>query len=186
MHEFAITASKMGWLPSDIADLAKDQKKMELFLGVLLDTHIISPKEYIVRLDADPVFPEGSELISNNKIGEIRWDSNQAILLQEKKQNDKTEVTGFDVCKKYESNKKLANLQLCEYLLKNQNLIPRSWRWSNIFFLGTVFYVNWNGKWYVPFISSDSQGKWGRQDWSLDRPFCGDENDGDFKILCLP
>src|SRR5450432_743108 len=88
MHEAAITASKVGWEPEDIASLSKDENLLRLIRGVLHGTHEIKGIEHFVDCDAAPFIPVGWKVEEHQEAGNIRFDASGIELYLSKRQKD--------------------------------------------------------------------------------------------------
>ncbi|MCX6751445.1 MAG: hypothetical protein NT161_01615 [Candidatus Nomurabacteria bacterium] len=165
MHEIAITASKVGYEPKDIANLSKDENLMKLVYGVLKGTHEIKAVEHAIDCDSDPFIPSGWKVEEHQKGGIIKFDASKVSFYLSKKQKSGSSIEGNKLREELK-NKKVLNANVLDYLLANPKAIPDEWKKDEngntryIFFWGTIYRVS-VGDLYVRFLSWDG-GEW---DW---------------------
>lgn len=160
MHETAITASKVGWEPEDMANLSKDENLMRLIRGVLRGTHEIKALEHAIDCDADPFIPNGWSVAGHQKGGIIKFDASKIDPYLSKKQKDGT-IEGNKLREELKG-KKVLNANVLDYLLANPKLIPEGWKGKGVFFWGTI-YRNSLGYLCVRYLYWNNDASW---DWS--------------------
>ncbi|MDP1814653.1 MAG: hypothetical protein Q8K92_09425 [Leadbetterella sp.] len=156
MHEVAITASKVGFEPKDMADLSKDESLMKSVYGVLKGTHEIKAVEHAIDCDSDPFIPNGWKVEEHQKGGIMKFDASKVSFYLSKKQKN-GRIEGNKLREELK-NKKILNANVLDYLLANPKAIPDEWKKDEngntryIFFWGTI-YRNSRGGLYVRCLS---------------------------------
>ena len=165
MHEIAITASKVGCEPKDMANLSKDENLMKLVYGVLKGTHEIKVVEHAIDCDTDPFIPSGWKVEEHKKGGIIKFDASKVSFYLSKKQKNGS-IEGNKLREELK-DKKVLNANVLDYLLANPKAIPDEWKKDEngntrfIFFWGTI-YRNSDGNLYVRYLSwNDGLWDWG-------------------------
>lgn len=100
-------------------------------------------KKYIIDLDKDPLIPSDHWTVEEHKKGgKMEWEPEKLELFLTEKQ--KTEYIGGHVLRK-ELGENVMNANVLDFLLKNPELIPESWKKNSkgdinfIYFWGTVY-----------------------------------------------
>ena len=163
MHEIAITASKVGYEPKDLAFFSKDENFMELVLKVLKGTHEIKAIEHAIDCGSDPFIPNGWKIEEHQKGNFIKFDASKVNFYFSRKQKNGS-IEGNKLREELKE-KKVLNANVLDYLLKNPQLIPEEWKKDEngntryIFFWGTIYrdsignlcvrYLCWRGgEWF--------------------------------------
>lgn len=137
MHEAAITASRVGWEPEDIANLSKDENLLRLIRGVLLGTHEIKGIEYFIDCDSAAFTPEGWKVEEHIRGGNIRFIASEIELYISLQQKNKS-IDGYKLRDELK-DKNVLNANVLDYLLANPKAIPESWKDKAVFFWGTIY-----------------------------------------------
>ena len=148
------------------------KKKMKVPMPIIIDDDVID-------LDADPFIPYEWTVKKHEKCGFFKWDSKKVHFYLSKQQKNGTSVNGNRLRKKLEC-KSVFNVNLLDWLLAHQNLIPEEWKEDKqgriryIFFLGTIYnnlggslsvrYLYWNG------VEWRWGSRWLAQDWDIQSP----------------
>jgi hypothetical protein len=124
-------------------------------------------KIHTIDLDANPMTPEGWTVDKHTKGGKFEWDHTKLALYRSQKQKT-SGISGHELLKKLEEQTVL-NANALDYLIANQELIPKSWEGWTIPFWGTI-YVQSDGYLCVRFIKLYGDN-WNWQRYRLDNDF---------------
>jgi hypothetical protein len=102
-----------------------------------IDVQTIVDKD-IVDLDIDPRTPEGWSIEEHKKGGQFKYDPTKVELYLDEDQKNGSNIEGNKLRKNL-ANQNVFNANLLDFLLKNPQLIPESWKGNAIFFWGTVY-----------------------------------------------
>ncbi len=165
-HKFEIACSRNGLTLADVDRLCEGDILAQ-FRKVLLGHAAITPLEYIIDCDATPFVPDGwgveEHRKSDNSNGLFGWDAGKIELYLDYDQQGGRYVEGRGLRKRLTARPVL-NANVLDYLLKNPQLIPESWKNDErgntryIFFWGTIYrrfdgnlfvrYLYWFGGWW--------------------------------------
>lgn len=126
------------WTNEKIKILCEQKGLLTQVLEVLEGRSEICPVEYTVDLDSTPFIPEGWKVEEHKKGGQWKFDPTKLELYLDEGQKNGKCIEGNKLRKKLES-KDVLNANLLDFLLKNPNLIPESWKGKVVFFWGTIY-----------------------------------------------
>ena len=144
VSKFVNAASDSGWGQQDLISLSNDKKHLKVFLSILRGESTIQSSMHTIDCESTPRIPvKGWKLLKHNRNGIRKWSSDLVEVVTNKGQHGRL----FSGEEYYNEIKSLAhaNINLMDYLLENQYLIPKSWenglKGNNrpIFFWGTIF-----------------------------------------------
>jgi len=129
--------------------------------------------KHVINCDADPFIPDGWDVKSHKKGGELEWDPQRIKLHLDEGQKDGRVIVGSDLRKKLADQPTL-NANVLDYLLAHPELIPESWKDEHTPFWGTIYYDS-VGNVVVRYLYwSDLGWDWGRRllgyDWDSNYP----------------
>lgn len=123
-----------------------------------LTDSVATVPQYLIDCDAAPSVPSGFTVHSHTKGGQFAFDAKQVDLYLSELQKRGKVIEGHKLLKEL-ANKPMLNACVLDYLLKNPDLIPESWKGKATFFFGTI-YRNSYGSLFVRFLD------WGGEQWS--------------------
>ncbi len=103
-----------------------------------------------VDLDTDPFIPNAWSIEEHKKGGQFKYDPKMVELYLNEGQKNGECIEGNKLRKEL-ATKGVFNANLLDFLLKNPQLIPESWKEKVIFFWGTV-YCSTGGRLYVRYL----------------------------------
>jgi hypothetical protein len=154
---------------------------MEGVQRLLSGTAKVVIEKHVVDLNADPFVPDGWKVEehqkSGNGSGTLEWDAEKVeFYLDDGQQGDKY-VEGNKLRKRL-AVKPVLNANVLDYLLKNPDLIPESWKKDEqgntryIFFWGTIYRRDSDGGLCVRYLF------WGDGRWHWSTHWLGSVWDG--------
>ena len=135
----------------------------------------------LIDLDANPFVPYGWEVRSHQKGGQFTWSPDKVRLHLSSSQRGKGRIDGDDLQKELEKER-VMNANLLDYLLKNPDIIPESWKKDDegnmllSFFWGTIYCgpANANHRCVRYLCFRGDAWSWGQayliDDWCFNRP----------------
>lgn len=155
IHEFLVTATKVGFEPADIAKLTKSEKRCGQVLQLIHGQVEVKPKRLLIDLSADPFCPKGLTVEEHIKAKPWKFDAKQIELYLDPAQSGGS-ILGHDL-RNVLKGKPVLNANVLNWLLQeeNQHLIPEEWKGKYVFFWGTIYrrpagslsvrYLRWSG-----------------------------------------
>jgi len=171
-NEFKLACRREGLDNEDIKILCEQKGLLAQIKGTLRGIYEIKPVEHAVDLGADPYLPDGWKVEEHQKgkvaklerKGDDLYIDGKKIDFYLSKKQKGGSIGGNDLRKELVS-KPVLNANVGDYLLKNPQLIPESWKKDEngnsryIFFWGTVYrnsdgrlcvrYLGWDGSSWV-------------------------------------
>lgn len=144
MHEVAITASKAGWEPENMADFSKDENLFRLVREVQKGAYEIKAVQHTIDCDTDPVVPFQWVVEEHQKGGIIKFDVSKVRFYLSETQKNRNIDSGENLRKELEGRRVL-NSNVLYYLMQNTKFIPEEWKVDEegktrfIYFWGTIF-----------------------------------------------
>lgn len=108
-----------------------------------------------INTDATPFIPKGWTVEQHRKSGQLAWNSEVVKLYLSEKQKRGGKIQGHELRKEIEG-RPVMNACVLDWLLVNQELIPKGWQDKEVPFWGTIYrdldshlavrYLSWNGE----------------------------------------
>lgn len=167
MNQLADALEAVGYTPDDITKMRSDTERLKQFKDVLKGQSEITKVKHIIDLDADPYLSDGDndetgwEVEIHTQGGQFEWDLSRIKLFTSlgSVPGKSKYVNSYNLYKKVKE-KPVFNLNMLDYLLECQKLIPDAWKGKAIFFWGTilrgkgdihaVYYMTWTGERWEP------------------------------------
>ncbi len=153
-----VAFARNGWT-TEMIDRACEGNSLGQYRQFLLG-HTVMQKvsDCIIDCDAEPVHLDRTHVEVHQKGGNIVWNpaDYQLRLISDQ---DYTKPTPGNELQQRTSGWPVLNANVLDYLLANQNLIPREWRFREIFFWGTIYREEY-GKLIVRYLTWSSEGEW--------------------------
>jgi len=160
-----ITLKQIDWW-LNLSSKVRDKYMQPDFWSVIRELSQIVPIEHVIDCDAGPFVPTGWKVKSYKKGGAFKWSvSNVRLHLSENQQYGK-HIKGNELRKELEKEPVL-NVNVLDYLLEHEELIPEEWKGRTIFFWGTIYrdsygllsvrYLYWYGDhwdWYYAWLDN--------------------------------
>ncbi len=107
-------------------------------LPVLRGLGEVTITKHIIHLDANPMVPNGWEVVEHHKGGQFLFDPSKIVLYLDKGQKDGRVIKGHELRKKL-ADQPMFNANLLDFYLAHSNLIPEEWKGKGVFFWGTIY-----------------------------------------------
>jgi len=111
----------------------------------MVNGQVVANRGYAVDCTADPIVPEGLELVSHEKIGIIHFDLDHTFfrLHHLPEQMGSGKILGYSLCEKIRGLRNVFNANILDYWLANPSHIPKQCANlnTNTLFPGTIFRV---------------------------------------------
>lgn len=156
-NEIKLAGRRAGATAEDLKVLAEGDNLAKI-LPVLRGFAEVTMRKLVIDGDAKPYCPENWSVESHLKMGQTEFDPSKIELwLAEGQKNGW--VNGKVLRKEIEKLEGVMNANMLDGLLKNQHLIPESWKGKAVMFWGTIYrasygnlcvrYLYWHGDaWY--------------------------------------
>lgn len=145
------------------------------FVGPLLNNVIPSTEsdDNVIDCDVAPYIPENMARCEHIRTGLFRWNPDKIGLVVLNAQENLERFPDFNNVGRYKlylnvkkllselNNIKIVNANVLDYLLKNQHLIPDSWKGKVVRFWGTKYFLSSTSDFYVPCLIWHDE-KWNR------------------------
>lgn len=135
-NQLADALENAGFNAGDFTKLTQF-KNLSGIKDVLNGKASITYPEHFIDCDAEPLIPEGCNLVEHKKGGRWEWNPNIHFYLSEKQKKNESSV-GNDLQKEL-ANQPVLNANVLDYLLAHPELIPEKWKGKVIFFWGTIY-----------------------------------------------
>jgi hypothetical protein len=127
-----------SWTNEEIKMLCEQKGFLTSVREVLLNRAEIKQVEYLVDMQSDPFTPDGWTVVEHRQVGGFKWDLSKVELYLDEAQKNGGCIEGNKLRKKL-ATKDVSNANLLDFLLKNTQLIPESWKGQYVFFWGTIY-----------------------------------------------
>lgn len=117
----------------------------------------MNEQQHIIDCDADPSVPGGCKVVEHQKGGQLKFDATQISLYLSAVQKSGDRIEGHKLRNEL-ADKPVLNVNVRDYLLANEHLIPEEWKGKTVFFWGTI-YIDSNDCLIVPCMW------WGGGEW---------------------
>ncbi len=115
-----------------------DQKALAEVLLSALSATVESLPRHLIDCDASPFTPSSWRVEEHKKGGQLVWDPTKVVLHLSANQQGGETISGHDLHKEL-AGLPVLNANVLDYLLKNPEIIPESWKGQSIFFWGTIY-----------------------------------------------
>ena len=158
---------KAGFADSEVEKLSELDKLTEI--KALLDGSVeITPKQHIIDCDVPPFIPAGWTCDPKDHIkgGKLLFDPEKTTFYLSEKQKDASWIDGNELRKEL-VGKLVLNANVLDYLLKNPQIIPESWkkdekaRTRYIYFWGTIYHDSYGSSFVRYLYFSYDSWDWG-------------------------
>ena len=132
-NELKLAFRRAGWTNADIKRLCEGDI-LALLLAVLKGELVV---KHLIDCDADPMVPDGWEVVEHRKVGQFEWDPAKVVL-----HLDEAQQGGAIVGNKLRGKLKgqpVLNANVLDYLLAHPYFIPEEWKGKLVFFWGTIY-----------------------------------------------
>jgi hypothetical protein len=157
VHEFCLAASEAGLTPEDLSklrdiDILKDMR--EVAQGNF--TFTLAPG--VIDCSLDPQVPENMEVLDHSRQGYVRWRSGCYSLYVDPRLTAGNEWVIAQRVRDTLKRERMANANILDFLLENQEFIPSWWTDDRIHFFGTTYKLA-DGKIACRYMAREN-GKW--------------------------
>lgn len=136
-NEIKLAARRAGATNADLKRLSEGETFAQI-LPVIRGLGEVTITKHIIDCDADPIVPDGWEVVEHQEGGQFEWDSAKVALYLSDKQKSGV-IEGNELRKELKSQRVL-NANVLDYLLAHPHLIPEEWRGKLVFFWGTIYW----------------------------------------------
>ena len=164
-NELKLAFRRAGYTNAEIKKMSEGDLLADLLplIRAYGKTPTVTVPQHLIDCDVDPSIPNGLTIHSHTKGGQLTFDSSKITLYWSEKQKGSGIIEGYKFLKEL-ANKSPLNVCVLDYLLKNPNLIPDSWKGKAVFFFGTV-YRNSDGRLYVRYLRWSGEQGYSNYGW---------------------
>jgi len=149
VHQLMEKFEKEGFTSGHLTLLGQ-YRDLGSILDVLEGRAEIKQIEHLVDMQSDPFTPNVWTAVKHRQAGGFKWDLSKVELYLDEAQKNGGHIEGSKLRKKL-ITKDVSNANLLDFLLKNPQLIPESWKGQSVFFWGTI-YRDADGGLYVRYL----------------------------------